>query len=347
MFLKSPDVKRKSFSIAAYELINRKEKIYVPLPKEIQIVLDKINIEYQSQRLTQDEATILLKERIRLAHLMSNAPKISQIRKTISEVNLKIFNNFWDQIYSIKYLVDPQGAQADFLRAINAIEPSSLLTITNSQVIKQISKFNISKQRRIIFRLRELFKYLNREVILTLPQEELTDVKYISLEEMNILRQHLPEPMNHLLVTLFHTGARLGEAMAMSPMKLNLHQSRIFIDSQIDTKGRKRPPKRRRGGHIQITGGLESVKKWVSTENKSYFRDKFQTILPLISEEKIGKRVTAHDLRHSHAIFLLGKGVNLTLISRQLRNRIEVCQKYYTGYCHQDESLDAIGRMLE
>jgi len=347
MFLKIPGQKRKSFAIVAYELVTRTKKTYLPLPDEIKESLDKVNEQFKAGKLNQDQAETILRERIRIAHVARNAPKVTEIHKIISDVNLTAFSSFWADLYEHKRLIDSSSSKNDFYRALVAIEPLSLHTLTEKQVLNKLKSQEISKQRRIIFRLREVLAWLKRGVKITLPDEELLEIEYISIEEMEKLRQFVPEPMNYLVAALFHTGCRLGEAMAIETNKISTKEQTILIDSQIDIKNKKRSPKRKRAGRVKITGDFELVLNWAKVKDKTQYREKFQTILPQISEDKIGKRITAHDLRHSHAIYLLSKGINLSLVAKQLRNRIEVCQKYYSGYSHQDETLDAIGRALK
>lgn len=53
-----------------------------------------------------------------------------------------------------------------------------------------------------------------------------------------------------------------------------------------------------------------------------------------------------HDLRHSFAIRCLEQGLSIQLIAKQLGNSVAVCERYYVGFTHTDETLDQTSRML-
>jgi hypothetical protein len=41
------------------------------------------------------------------------------------------------------------------------------------------------------------------------------------------------------------------------------------------------------------------------------------------------------------------KGTNLTQVALNLRNRIDACQKYYTGFEHADSTLENLKRLVK
>lgn len=152
-------------------------------------------------------------------------------------------------------------------------------------------------------------------------------------------------------MTLFATGLRFSEALALTKDDL-IDKTTLNVDKQITPKGEIKLPKRDKVGKVVILPfGIDAVKRFIDIKNKEKFRFNFyNTIIEAgrkaFPDEKI-KWVGPHDLRHSHAIYLLSKGANLTQVALNLRNRIDVCQMYYTGFEHSDATLDGLKRLVK
>src|SRR5690606_37471806 len=149
--------------------------------------------------------------------------------------------------------------------------------------------------------------------------------------------------------TLFGTGMRLSEAIAAQTSDLN--KSMLMVDKQMDKNGKVKSPKRDRVGRVIVLDQtLEHVKRWLAlpTEERHGLRYNLYTALERACFElNLGKRIGPHDLRHSHAIYLLERGASLTEVALQLRNTVQVCQRYYTGFEHTPGTLDRLHRLVQ
>lgn len=147
------------------------------------------------------------------------------------------------------------------------------------------------------------------------------------------------------MASLFATGLRLGELLALSSS--DLVGGFLNINKQVKANKNVTPPKRNKTGKVVIIAELkEYVLEFLKVENKETLRYRIQSEVVNISNEVLKRHIHVHDLRHSHAIHLLGKGASLTLIALQLRNRIEVCQKYYAGFAHTDDTLELLNKIV-
>ncbi len=197
-------------------------------------------------------------------------------------------------------------------------------------------------------RINELLKFHGSDDLLSMPEDTHEEVKYLTKEEVLKLAGWVEDQVvKDLIITLFCTGVRLGEAMALDPSKFC--EKKVIVTHQIKN-GKKVPPKRKKTGSVFIIPwGIESVKRWCSVENKTKYRDKVYDDIVFYSKrfKRADKCISPHDLRHSYAKYLISKGVSITMIALNLRNRIEVCQKYYVGYSNTDETIDFLSGKID
>jgi hypothetical protein len=53
-----------------------------------------------------------------------------------------------------------------------------------------------------------------------------------------------------------------------------------------------------------------------------------------------------HDLRHSYAVYLIGKGMSLDWVAQSLGNSRDVCERFYKSHILQDDSIRLMRMML-
>lgn len=356
-YIRSPSGNHKKFKIQAYIEPVRGSRTYLhdddERYKAIETLVNPINKQFLEGILDIENAKVILNDAITELYKKQNTKEIILKRVILSNENQKLLNKFWEEKYSSKILSDEASAKSDFIRALKLVDTLSLYTASAKDIqgcIKKLSK-NTGQFRRAIDRLTEILKFLDRDIELMKPEEDIINPQYLTLTEVNKLASKAENREFEVLThVLFGTGARLGEALAINKESI-ITEQHIFIGKQLTRKGLLKLPKRKKKGAVAvIKSEWEFVKEWSELDKSSFNRSKYykwitetsRIIWPLDKS----KWISPHDLRHSHAIYLLSKGATLTDISLNLRNRIEVCQKYYTGFAHKSETVDRLKGMI-
>jgi len=172
--------------------------------------------------------------------------------------------------------------------------------------------------------------------------------------------------------TLYLTGARKGEIMALTWQDINFDTSIINITKTYTNKvvggGYKITPPKTKSSNRQIlmTASLTNLLKNLHTEQQTYvgytpkcFVFGFSRPLALISIDRNKtkycnlagvKQIRIHDFRHSHASLLLNKGQNILLVAQRLGHS-DINQTLNT-YSHlfpnrQKEIIDSIDIIVD
>lgn len=53
-----------------------------------------------------------------------------------------------------------------------------------------------------------------------------------------------------------------------------------------------------------------------------------------------------HDLRHSYAVLLIGRGATITLVAQSMGNSVKVCEEYYSGYVLTSEGIETLSKIV-
>jgi len=73
---------------------------------------------------------------------------------------------------------------------------------------------------------------------------------------------------------------------------------------------------------------------------EGFTKSKFQNDINVYSRKANLKKIRVHDLRHSHATFLLSKGVNIVSLSRRLgHERVSTTLDIYSHVLKEDDDL--------
>lgn len=336
-FIKRPGPKAKSMSYAIIAYVDSKPRQYLKLAPELKAKVDSIN------KLKPENTELLLREIIKEEYRKANVVTQTFKQVKLSEENLKILNQLWNDKYAAKSLVDEDSAWYDFERAIRRIEPLSLYVASAIDIKKRLKETctNNNQQRRAISQLQEIFKYLKREVILSKPKADFKEIKFLKEAEVKELAEKAPTLEFKLCVyVLFGTGCRIGEALILGPNDI-IKERLIHVGKQRTRKGVVKRPKWEKTGNVSvITSMWPHFKKWVALDRSEFDRWGFYKFVTSNS------KISPHGLRHSHAIHLLSCGVSLEWVSNNLRNRIEICQKHYTGYAHTDASAEMLNKLI-
>lgn len=170
--------------------------------------------------------------------------------------------------------------------------------------------------------------------------------KYLMLPEVHNVLHHVKDLELHFLIdTLWHTGARISEALSLTRESFTLdseHNSYVVIQT-LKQKARGRPKKddkdpKPRLVEIVDPAYIESVKRYIATQKpkkgQSMFtmdRHKVGYRFKSLNNEidfSIGK-LTPHTFRHSFAVNALIQGRSATVIQKWLGHRnFEATQVY-------------------
>jgi site-specific recombinase XerD len=150
-----------------------------------------------------------------------------------------------------------------------------------------------------------------------------------------------------LIVTLWRSGLRLAEALALRPRNVDFDAQAIRV---LHGKG----DKARTVGIDQ--GGLDVLKEWLTVRNfgpdEPLFCTKTGTdikqpyirrLLPRLAEEAgVDKRVHAHGFRHTFAVELAREGVPTAHIQRLLGHTSLATTSIYLQSLSPEEALDSV-----
>lgn len=206
--------------------------------------------------------------------------------------------------------------------------------------------------------VRAVFQYAANVYGYQDPARTLKNLKKTDSEVMQEMEVWTPEEFNTFLAcvdnplyrtyfdTLYWTGMRRGEAIALQCSDLEDGWINIHASQRDATTGLK-PTKTRASRRIQIDDALNKELEQLKAEYKTGYLFGGETSLSptQISRvfnagiEKSGvKKIRLHDLRHSHATWLINHGVNIVAVSKRLgHSTIEQTLKTYT---HLLESTD-------
>jgi integrase len=343
-FIKRPSKTRKTFALVCYRQ-DSGTKVYEAISETLQTQVAEINQRLSQELITEAQAEILLKALIQTQYRKYKVRDLVLKNVVLSEVNSKLFSQFWKDVYEERTLVDEDSARYDFMKAIRLIEPLSLLTATASDLKGKLKKAQTNEYRRAVDRLNQILTYLKRDFKLSKPEAEYSQIKYITKAELDKISRYLGE-YKDLAITLFVTGIRISESMALKPG--DLREGTLVVDKQFTRfKKLKRPKRGKQGKVFVVPFGIESVKRWCAIENKDNFREGLRGALATSCRSAgLDKVISPHDLRHSHAVYLLSMGASITQIALNLRNRVEVCQKHYAGFSHVDETIEALKQTI-
>ena len=154
----------------------------------------------------------------------------------------------------------------------------------------------------------------------------------ITVDEFNQIVEQVNNPdMKLMFKLLFWTGLRIGEARALKIDDIDFNNKTISVTKNyIHLKGKDIITTPKTKGSIRTIKIddilIEDIKEYLDKAryilddnfifryNKPYYLKIFKDITLKV----LGKSLRIHDLRHSHASFLINNGVDILLISKRL-----------------------------
>lgn len=340
MFVKAPNEKEKR---AKFSIIERRFDGDRTINKSIKnSTLDSINNRFQEKKISFEEARILCKELI-----STLVPKTAILH---NDANLRLLQEYWNAEYAEKDISAPKAAYNRLVRAVSAIGHYSLQAASREEMQKQLdSTLKGNKHRTIVAAINQILSYLKRGFKLRKAREEVRVVSYLTEQEFKQLLQVLPDSYQEVFKVAFSTGCRLGEIFAIQPEDIG---EGLKVRSQIDESLSRRETKNRQERTAFILKGYrESVISWANKpeEDRLKLRNLAWSKITrkACAKAKLTKKCVFHDLRHSYAIYLISKGISLSLVSQFLGNSIHVAEKYYAGRVAVPESIQLVSQFFD
>lgn len=222
-------------------------------------------------------------------------------------------------------------------------------------------KLATSSKNHIIGLVKSVFNYAEKIYELPNPTKALTPYKQTS-DDVNEMHIWIPEQFeqlakclpNHVyqayFTLLFWTGMRKSEALALCKDDIDFENNTISINKNITPK----PPRvftplktkasRRTISVDSVT--MELLKPLCETADPYIFVN--DSPLPVTTLDSVWRKavkaaglpyIRIHDLRHSHASWLIGNGVNIVAVSKRLGH--SNLNQTLTVYTHLLESNSA------
>jgi integrase len=188
-----------------------------------------------------------------------------------------------------------------------------------------------------------------------------SEMVFLTHEEFALLHSCVSEHWQPLVEFLVASGARFGEATALKPGDINLAEGTVDIRRAwryVPGAGfQLGPPKTRRSirtidvdasvlARLDLTGEWVFTNKWVFTNSgrspasdepvrgPNFRASVWVPALARAKEKGLTKKPRVHDLRHTHASWLIQAGVPLPVIQRHLGH--ESIQTTVDRYGHLD-----------
>ena len=171
-------------------------------------------------------------------------------------------------------------------------------------------------------------------------------MQILTLQEFNKMIDYVTDKENKFFyIILFWTGMRKGELLALTYEDVDFENKTISINKNFQiVRGEKviTDPKTPKSKRVIAVNDivLNCIKEmWDTTykPNKTdtiFYVSKYSLKRQLDTACKRAKvpQIRIHDLRHSHASYLLSNGINIVILSRRLGH--EKVQTTLNIYCH-------------
>lgn len=350
--LKRPDSKRRTFQLVPYRRVDGKKVYGKPVESP---ELEALNQSYLSGSLNFGSALTELKTRI-IPELKRRAGVKGKVLAdaVISENNMRVFNEFWNEHYRRKRLQDKSVARNEFMQALKAFEPLSLHS-SDIDVIQDHwdDKYKGTPHKRYGNRINQLLKHLHKPEIAT-DAATTPPLKYVTWSELQAILEALKHPkkaeLKLLYQALWATGARLGELLVDFDVREN---GTVYIHQQIDKKRQLKDRTKNGKKHdtVVLEEGLEATRAWSKVPDKASFRTICQH--PLIDAAvaafptRPDKQISPHKLRHSYVKRMMEIGMPVSRIAQFLGDRTSTVETTYRQWVVSDVEIDLVREIMK
>lgn len=351
--IKKPKGDRKTFTIFC-DKKNAEDRVQKSISKFKEfasetVALDNINDQFVSGKIDRAAALVLVEQIVKGLKTRVNTFKDAQAQVIISDNNLQLFNEFWNDVYSDRRLKDRQRTYNTFLYTLRTLEPHSLLGTDKETLRRHFDKkLKGNAHRRYTVYLNMLLTYFKRDFTLSVDKAPSVQINFIDIDDFRkVIQKCTDEKLKLLIATLFCTGCRTGEAFALNKTSIKSDQA-VFISHQIDRNLIRREIKNDRPHEaIVITEFLDELKKWcsLSQQEKNEIRHTCAHDIPNFFRSQ-SFNITAHELRHSYVNFLAGRGLSLDDIADCLGDTHAVVEKHYRGWIMGNKRISHLSELV-
>jgi integrase len=262
--------------------------------------------------------------------------------------NVKIMNEFIKKVYTPTKLarMEDGSYESAVYYLQNGLKDLDNLPIDGAASpiqekldVKYKRQPNIHHKR--VSALNRLRKFLILPPLLHL-RKNAADVAFLTEKEVKSLIAKADSPYKELIGVAFYTGLRKGEIFGLKKSDIR-SENTLNVARQIDEKGVERglkngkPPRKA----FVLPGGMVWVKAWLEIKKDVNRHKPVSTVCQKLTG------VRFHDLRHSYAVHLIGKGATLEWVAQSLGHSTEVCERYYAGYCLADDAITLMQKLVD
>ncbi len=185
-------------------------------------------------------------------------------------------------------------------------------------------------------------------------------MRYWTKEEFDRFLAAVTEPTFHMLFeTLFYTGMRIGELLALTPEDINFDKGFISVSKTftVKNKGSKVTAPKTENSYRQIT-----IPQFLQDKLKNYLgriysleaKDRIFDVNPqlvrcrLISYSKAAGMdpIRIHELRHSHVSMLIDLGFTPHLIAERIGDTVDMVNNVY-GHLYPSRHNEVADRLQQ
>lgn len=246
-----------------------------------------------------------------------------------------------------------------------SIEKITKVNLSNWRDYLKKQDLAVSTKNHLIGQIKSVFKFAERvydipniSTALTTFKETSDDRKEMIVwtpEEFNQFIQHVESPVfKGYFTLLFWTGCRRSEGAAIC--KEDVIGNTISINKNLSPRTLKFSTLKTPGSKRVITVDsktMEVLKPLIESANPYVFGGEFpactsytRVVFKKAIEEAGVKPIRIHDLRHSHATFLINSGANIVAVSKRLgHSSVNQTLKTYTHL--MEKSNDALMEIIE
>lgn len=262
---------------------------------------------------------------------------------------IQLYNQFFKDIGEMRYEELSKAFFLTFRNRVGSLDLSSSRKNRIMFLIKSTCRFandiyDLPNHSKVM----KSFKKEKHEMDVWTPQE-------FALFE-NAIKDRYPKyyPYFHLL---FWTGMRKGEARALHVDDLDIDNATITINKSMRrySKSLKSPKTESSNRKIKLDNytlellkPLKSHENWLFGDYKPISLTTSDTAFKYGTEKAGLKRIRIHDLRHSHATYLICNGANIVAVSKRLgHSDINTTLSTYTHLLKnvEDELIDIINKV--
>ncbi|CDQ22635.1 tyrosine-type recombinase/integrase [Halobacillus karajensis] len=216
--------------------------------------------------------------------------------------------------------------------------------------------------------LSALFNYgIRTEVITTnpakiagnFPKKKKSRINFWELDEFRQFIEVVEEePYRTFFFTLYYSGARKGELLALTWNDILFDQNSIDINKTLDYKGNRTSTKTDSSTRVLLMPGfvmdmLRELKPSYAKDDYVVFGDFYDVISTTTLDRRYAKfikesgvkRIVMHEFRHSHASYLINEGVTPGVVAERLGHKSVATTLDTYSHLYPDKQIEAVARM--